>query len=270
MSVQFRDTFQRTLDGLDAGIQVRHIATFEIESCEPDDTVKSVIEREDWRIFSQVLVRHSGHAVGILEKKGADSAKTVGQEMRPLSGAMLIAGDAPLSEFLSVCHHHSFRLVVDRTRADGIVTVSDLQKLPVRLHAYTRIAHLEMLMAEIIRRRSHHDDSLWKHHVKPSMIRKAEKLRAYYERQDLGLPLIEYTDFGDKVQALGGLCPELDAEPDLLAVKQLRHEIMHARPVDESELGLSTFLERLSLTDKWIDKLHDVVETAKPNEEKAD
>jgi len=271
VSAQFRDTFQRTLDGLDAGIQVRHITTFNVESCNPDDTVKSVIDREDWRIFSQILVRHSGHAVGILERKGADSARTVAEQMRPLSDAMLISADAPLSEFLNVCHHNSFRLVVDRTRVAGIVTVSDLQKLPVRLYAYTRIAHLEMLMAEIIRQRSHNDDGSWKHYVEPSMIKMAEKRRAAYERENLNLPLIEYTDFGDKVQALCGLCHELaPAQPDLQAVKQLRHEVMHTRPVDQSELGISTFLERLSLTDKWIKGLDDFVVNTKDNEEKAD
>jgi Predicted transcriptional regulator with C-terminal CBS domains len=268
MSVHFRDAFQRTLDGLDAGIQVRHIATFNVEYCNPKDTVESVLERKDWRIFSQILVRLGGYAVGVLERKGADNGKTVAERMRPLSEAMLISADAPLSEFLKICHHDSFRLVVDGTSVAGIVTVSDLQKLPVRLHAFTRITHLEMLMAEIIGRRSVGQDDSWRQYLTPRKIKNAEKYRAAYEREDLNLQLIEYTDFGDKVQVISGLCKELAlAQPELQSVEKLRHEIMHARPVDESQVGVTTFLERLSLTDKWIDTLHDFT-AAEQNEEK--
>jgi len=191
--------------------------------------------------------------------------------MRPLSDSMLISADAPLSEFLKICQNDYFRLVVDRTHVAGIVTVSDLQKLPVRLHVFTRIAHLEMLMAEIIRHRSLGDDGSWTQYLIPWKIARAEKHRAAYERGDLNLPLIEYTDFGDKVKAMCGLSEELaPAQPDLEAVEKLRHEIMHTRPVDESERGVATFLERLSLTDKWINRLQDVAVVAEPNEEKTD
>jgi hypothetical protein len=270
VSDQFRDTFQRTLDGLDAGIQVRHVATFDLESCKPEDTVESVLERDDWRIFSQVLVRRDGHAVGILERKGADATKTVAQQMHSLSDAMLISADASLSEFLNICQHDYFRLVVDRTRIAGIVTVSDLQKLPVRLHAFTRICHLEMLIAKVIKLRCRDQDESWRQYLGKKEVRKAEKMRSRYEHDDLTLPLIEYTDFGDKVRVVCGLFVELAADrPELEAVEGLRHEIMHARPVDESKVGVESLLKRLNLTGKWIDRLHDLL-APKQNEEKAD
>ena len=260
VSIQFRDAFQRTLDGLDAGIQVRHIATFTVESCEPDDTVKSVMDREDWRIFSQILVRQDGHAVGIVERKRADPEKTVAQQMRPLSDAMLISAAAPLSQFLSICRNDAFRLVVDLTRVAGIVTVSDLQKLPVRLHTFTRIAHLEMLMAGIITIQSSEDDAVWKGLIKKDRIRKAEKYRADYAKENLDLPLIEYTDFGDKVNVICALCQEFSvARSELETIETLRHETMHTRPVDESEKGVTTFLDRLCLAEKWIEKMHEFV-----------
>ena len=228
---QFRDAFQRTLEGLDAGIQVRHIATFNVESCKPEDTVKSVIDRKDWLTFSQVLVRQDGQTVGILKREGADLTKTVAEQMRPLSDTMLIAADAALAEFLKICHRDAFRLVVDGTRVAGIVTVSDLQKLPVRLYAFTRITHLEMLMAQIIDRRSVGDDNSWKQYLLPREIKRAQRHRAAYEREDLSLPLIEYTDFGDKVKAICGICPDLaPAQVDLESVKELRHEIVYCPP----------------------------------------
>jgi hypothetical protein len=270
MSFPSRDTFQNTVDGLDAGIQVRHIAVFDLACCDPSDLVGTVLDRKEWRTFSQFLVREEGHAVGILLRNGADPAKTVAREMRPLSDGMLISADAPVSAFLKVCEHDSFRLVVDRTRIAGIATVSDLQKLPVRLHAFLRICHLEMLMADIIRRRSGGSDDVWKRYVKPELIKKAERRRTEYERQDLNLPLIEYTDFGDKADALCGLFPQLMQErPELDAAERLRHETMHVRPVDETAEGVNTFLERLRLTDRFISRLHGIAEIAEQDEEKA-
>jgi CBS domain-containing protein len=264
-----REAFQRTLDGLDKGIQVHHIASFDLECCSPQDTVKSVMERGEWLIFSQILVRDEGRAVGIIERTGAETDNTVARQMRPLSDAMLISATAPLSEFLKICRCDTFRLVVDTTRIAGIVTVSDLQKLPVRLHTFARIAHLEMLMSEIITIRSSGKDDLWKHMIAARRILNAENYRAEYRRDNLDLPLIEYTDFGDKVKVISRLVQELcSASTELKEVETLRHLTMHNRPVDASGQGVSTFLDRLSLAERWIERMHDFATVPYRNEEK--
>jgi hypothetical protein len=70
--------------------------------------------------------------------------------MRRPDDGLLVASDEPLKRFIPLLVESPYRLVVRGTRIEGIVTNSDVHKLPVRLLAFALVTHLEMTMADVI------------------------------------------------------------------------------------------------------------------------
>lgn len=71
--------------------------------------------------------------------------------MLPLSDRMLVAANMPMLDFIPLLGENPFWLVVFGSRIDGIVTRSDLLKLPVRICVFTLVTHLELVMMNRIR-----------------------------------------------------------------------------------------------------------------------
>jgi len=72
--------------------------------------------------------------------------------MWPLSEDDMIGADASIVAFVRDADRHKCRLVVSGCEINGLVSLSDLQKLPVRAALFTMVTHLEMVMANFIRR----------------------------------------------------------------------------------------------------------------------
>jgi len=149
---------ETTLAGLDAGLRVRHIATFDVQSCEPEDSAAAVFERHP--DFDQFPVTQDGRVIGVIERGDGEMGGPVRDHFRRLDDSMLVSAEEPLTGFISLLEEKPhYRLVVLGTRIAGIVTRSDLIKLPVRLVAFMAITHLEILMADLIRARCGDDDA---------------------------------------------------------------------------------------------------------------
>jgi hypothetical protein len=71
---------------------------------------------------------------------------------------VLVSAAKPLKGFIPLLTRTPYRLVVRGSRIEGIVTRGDVHKLPVRLRVFALVTHLEMTMAEHIRRTSVGDD----------------------------------------------------------------------------------------------------------------
>lgn len=70
--------------------------------------------------------------------------------MLPLEEQFLIGADASIVEFARRAHETEFRFVVTKDRVGGLVTISDLQKLPVRASLFALITSLELAMTSAI------------------------------------------------------------------------------------------------------------------------
>jgi hypothetical protein len=94
--------------------------------------------------------------VGLLEIASYGHSATVGpsvrKAMRPLSEENLIGADASILAFVRDADFRKCRLVVLGSQISGLVTLSDLQRLPARAALFGLVTHLEILMAEVIRR----------------------------------------------------------------------------------------------------------------------
>jgi len=225
------DIFERTIRGLEAGLKVGDIATFDLRTCNADDDVDEVLERGDLELFSAIPVRGHGAIIGVLERSRAARGR-VGEVMRPLNDSLLVAFDEPIKGFIPKLQETPYRLVVRGTQIDGIVTWSDVHKLPVRLLVFVIITHLEMLMAEAIV--EHYGEDRWLGALKPKRREKVNEKIATLRMDELDPPLIELTEFADKKGAsrCGSVADwEIGtrrARDELRRIEDLRNKVAHA------------------------------------------
>ena len=82
----------------------------------------------------------------------SDGAASVRDVMQPMSSANLIAIEAPLLQFVLSADTNPCRLILDDTEIRGLVTLSDIQRLPVRTALFGQFIHLKLLLTEVLRR----------------------------------------------------------------------------------------------------------------------
>ena len=158
--------------------------------------------------------------------------------------------------FIRIADASPYRLVIRETEVSGIVTRSDLLKLPVRVLTFGTITHLENLMAEVIRQASGTDDEQWLKHLKQARREKVFEKQAKHKSGRLDLPLLELTDFCDKrdiVNKLRQLGSAFDRQ--LKGIEDLRNKLAHAGEYAADDQGVSVFVEQLKNIESWIDKL---------------
>lgn len=149
------DVFDSTMEGLKAGLKVLHIATRDLIACSANDLAVEVLCDSRYLDFDQIPVKQAHQVVGVLLRGHNAAPGPVIDSMYPLSESLLVSAHTPLADFLSLIQKDlgtdvPYRLVVEGGSIKGIVTLSDLLKLPVRLLGFAATTHLEMLMAQTI------------------------------------------------------------------------------------------------------------------------
>src|SRR5690606_4275818 len=120
-----------TMEGLESGLQVGHIATRDIQACAPDQTTGDVRSDPANSGLDCLPVKAGGHFVGVLESPDR-SERLVVDVMEPLAEPMLVSAAMPIADFVRQLEKDKRRcwLVVEGNSIAGIVTRSDLLKLP--------------------------------------------------------------------------------------------------------------------------------------------
>lgn len=70
--------------------------------------------------------------------------------MLPVAENLVVSADMPITRLIPKLGRSPYRLVLREDRIDGLVTQSDLLKLPVRLVLFGLITHLEQAMADVV------------------------------------------------------------------------------------------------------------------------
>jgi hypothetical protein len=254
--------FQFTMSGLTAGLRVVHIAALQLVTCEINQGIKEVLDDPKLIGFDYIPVLSRKRIFGIVERKRAGNEGAVKENMRALDDSLLVSADEPLTSFVSCLRTDPFRLVVKGTEIKGIVTRSDLIKLPVRLVAFTQICHLEMEMTIFIEARCK-DDNFWVNQLKKKRRERLRERLEAHKKRNLELRLVELADFGDKGVAVVKLLG-LDgkSERQLDEIQHLRNDIAHSEDYGKTEADIDRFLERLALTSEWIRRLSRVPKSA--------
>jgi hypothetical protein len=256
------DSFGLTMRGLEAGLRVHHIAAFDLKTCNVGDLLTTVLSDPVFADFDQIPVRdRSERIVGVLIRAQHSSARLVEESMQQLDESLLVSADAPLISFVRLAGTVPYKLVLNEYGIKGIVTRSDLLKLPVRLLAFACITHLETVMAEVIRTRHPLGDETWISSIERDRRQKVRWKEKKLKRSRMDIDLLELTEFCDKrelVRMIAGL--EQGFSEDTAEAQELRNQIAHATTFVGSEEEARQFAIRLQKMEGWIARLQQFVQ----------
>ena len=149
------------LSAFEGGLPVRLIATFEgLRTCESRQSVEDADRIASEGAFDHLPVTENDLIVGLYQRKAtpkdadflSHNGRLVRDVMHRLDETILISSQTGILSFMDGALEHPCRLVLEGERITGIVTLSDLQRLPVRSAIFLHITHLEILMTQMIER----------------------------------------------------------------------------------------------------------------------
>ena len=174
----FRDDLRRLFD---EAITLRHIAEplLSFESEQPVEEVKSLMEQRDYDVAG---IRQHGSVTGYLTRDSLNG-ETVDENRREFASDELVSESMPLLNAFEALRGRRHLFISVNDHVGKIVTLGDLQKIPVRLWLFGLISLLEMQMLRIIRPHcpTTPTTDVWLPFLKPARIEAA--LRIYKERQ---------------------------------------------------------------------------------------
>jgi len=240
---------EAALRGLETGFTVASIASSPLTTCGPDDNPEDVLKREHWKDFDAIPVKDEGRIVAVIERG-------TGQK-RVLDSSILVSASQPLREFLATpgLAEDGYRLVLSGSEIDGVVTPSDLLRLPVRVFAFALLARIEPTMIDVLQERNLSMGE-WIPWLSERRQREIVNRERRMSANRLNPDMIEFTQFGEKVEILLKL--DLISETTAEAagrLTDLRNQIAHQRGYADDKEGLRLFLKRLQQSYDFIEVL---------------
>ena len=228
------DTFETLHRGLTVGL----ISTprDDLKTCSLDDSVADVVmhatENYD---YLPVTAEEGGRIVGLFHAVDfTDKSRPAGrvrEHCHPQLKEHLIGADASILDFVTEADCRPCRLVVSGTGIVGLVTLSDLQKLPVRAALFALVAGLEISMSEAIER-SFPAPEDWRRFLSQSRQEKIEEEISQSRDRNGFVNELLFTKFCDKRDILTRL-PCLSRRKKSLRdrlkkIEKLRDRLVHA------------------------------------------
>lgn len=251
--------FEAALKALGASFHVRLIGTFDPDLVwAPAEAAAAPWLAENYPDFDQFPVRRGDGTLGVLLREGDYGGRKVGEAMKPLREGLVVSADMPIADLIPELKENHYRLVLRGSRIDGLVTQSDLLKLPVRLVVFALITHLEQVMADVISARW--QDDAWFAELGEGRQSKINAKESELRGRGMNPPKIELMDFADKRD----LCRKLfdgsksKFRGELSNLRDLRDQLAHAATfVDRSDgkTGVVAFVEKFESATYWIGEL---------------
>ena len=250
--------FEAAREATKAAFHIRLIGTFEPDLvCAPAAANADAWLADAQPDFDQFPVREAGRTVGLLVR-GSYAGQLVREAMLPLSEELIASADMPIVELIPRMKTLPYRLILRGDRIDGIVTQSDLLKLPVRVVVFGLLTHLETAMADLVT--THWPDGTWAAQLSPGRQTKLLEKEAALRRRGMNPPRIELSEFADKRD----LCKRLIAtgrrrfDQELDGLRDLRDQLAHAATfVDDADgdTGISSFVDKCEAARHWLREL---------------
>jgi hypothetical protein len=185
--------------------------------------------------------------------------------MLPLSERVIVSADMPIADLIPQLRENHYRLILRGGRLDGLVTQSDLLKLPVRMMLFGLISHLEMCLRTLVRARRPWPEwlELLESKRRKEVKNEREKLRdARFEPDPL-----EFSNFSDVVNVLA---QELDLGDDFRSqadpIRTLRNDIAHAKTYIASPDDVQEFVRRFTDIRNLIDRVRSLPNDLAPQQ----
>jgi hypothetical protein len=220
---------------LHGGLTVELISTpaNELKTCTPHELISDVLQRnpEDFDFLPVIddVDRFIGmfHAAACRDRR---TLSTVWYCYVPLSEDYLIGADASILDFMLDADDKQCRLVISGTKVVGLVSLSDLQRLPVRAALFALITGLEMTMADLIRTKYPKTED-WMRFLADRRRAKIEEEREKAKSDDGYVDTLLFTQFCDKRDILTQRLPEPQRsalDTTLVSIETLRNSLAHA------------------------------------------
>ena len=196
---------------LHAGLTVELISTkrSHLMTCAPHEALPIVMARNTEPYDSLPVVASGGgqqdrivglfHAAAYFDEIPDEGR--IEQHYAPLSEDYLIGADASILNFIMDADEKPCRLVISGANIVGLVSLSDLQKLPVRAALFALITGFEITMFEAIKRVCPNDDD-WKRHLSDGRQGKIEEEIEESHQGDGFVDALLFTQFCDKLEIL--------------------------------------------------------------------
>jgi len=183
----------------------------------------------------------------------------------PLTTEMFMAADAPLLAFVESADRPSFRFLLSGSQVSGLVTLSDLQRLPVYALLFELVIAVEMLLMNTIRQICRTKPDAWMEHLAPKQQRTVEKLWQEAQGSNVWVDRLSCASLGHEIQAaIGlGLFERDDAtHRQFEALKIVRDLICHAAefaPTAQDALKIPAMARDAQALAEWLRHKRDSV-----------
>ncbi len=265
------------MEAVQNALPVQLIATprRNLETCRAGDDLAQVAERNAKREspFDHLPVVEGGEdergtIIGLLDltpfrsgrnPQGENPQGFVKCRMRPLSEDILIGADASILDFVRTADRHPCRLVVSGAAISGLVTLSDLQQLPVRSALFATITHLEMTMAGAIRREFDGSNE-WMQRLSENRQSKLREKVNQSSDEDGFIESLLFTDFCEKRTIIHKSqlfeWSKTAFKTEMEKVEKLRNFLAHANDYASTPAAASRVCETIRPIDRWACRLN--------------
>ena len=262
----FGDRPRTILNALQEGLTVDLIATSRdiFETCSTDEAILSVIIRNSSKSFDflPVLDSSTNRIVGLFELAPfiscAEPDTRVAAAMQNLSEENLIGANASILAFVRNADERRCRLIISQNEISGLVSLSDLQRLPVRAALFGLVTYLEIVMANVIRQKFESEGE-WLSILPPGRRDNLKKeIAKAVSTGNLVDPLL-FTQFADKATLIR-CCWQWSMgrdsfERDFGTMESLRNHLAHANDYAASPEAAAETCRIARLIEEWTEKL---------------
>ncbi len=236
------------------GFLARDIAEplISFDTCTATSEVMEVMEEQ---AFDVVGIRKQGVVVGYIKREDLSGA-TCGEKKRAIEPTQTIFETASLTDVVLGLVNTPRLFVRVLGAVGGIVTMSDLQKPPVRMWVFGMITLMEMRATRVIEFKC--PDESWKQYLSEGRLQKAEALLEERRRRNQSLALIDCLQISDKGQIIARnadirrmtrMQSRRQAEDAIKMLESLRNNLAHSQDIIscdwETIVGLCKDMERV-------------------------
>lgn len=261
------------LNAVQDGLPIQLIATTRkgFSKCRFDEPVSAVVARDPgydhWPVEDA-----AGCIVGLLDlRRLRGEAATVGfveSWMRRLDETNLMGADASILCFVRSAHVHSCRLLLSGSEISGLVTVSDLHKLPVRVALFCLITHLEITMGNAIAQEGLPPEQ-WRERLSEGRKGRLLERIAEEKKKDIYISDLLLTEFCDKATIIrDSPCFGLSRnsfKKDMDQIQKLRNKVAHASEYAGDSIEVSWLSETVGKIEAWTERFAKWPETRRPD-----
>ena len=216
------------------GFVARDIAE-PLVSFDASTAVSEVAELMERRNFDVVGVRKEGVVVGYVQRADL-CGETCGERIRSIEAT--ISDSASFADVVLGLADSPRLFVRVLGAVGGIITMSDLQKPPVRMWLFGMITLLEMRTSRLIELKCQGDS--WKQYLSESRLQKAEALLEERRRRNQNLELIDCLQISDKgqiiarneeIRHLTRMQSRRQTEQAIRMLESLRNNLAHSQDI---------------------------------------